>query len=101
MNKDKPSVCKRSESRESFIREDAPRKHKMRPPTAPTFQPYEVAEDYGIEYNQNYEYDPNVEVLTQYFHFLNLSLVLSNAGLLLRSILRASSACLRGDPNYV
>ncbi|CAG5113144.1 Oidioi.mRNA.OKI2018_I69.chr2.g7280.t2.cds [Oikopleura dioica] len=58
---DKPSVCKRSESRESFIREDAPRKHKMRPPTAQAFQPYEVAEDYDIGYNQNYEYDPNVE----------------------------------------
>ena len=44
----------------------------MRPPTAQAFQPYEVAEDYDIEYNQNYEYDPNVEVLPLYFHISHL-----------------------------
>jgi len=55
--KNKPSTCGKSESRESFIREDAARQHKMRPPTAPEYQPYEFAE---IQYNPTFN-DPNVE----------------------------------------
>jgi len=60
MEMEKPSVCERSESRESFIRVDAPRKHKMRPPTVPEYQPYEFEENYEIQYNPTYN-DPNVE----------------------------------------
>jgi len=56
-NMEKPSACGKSESRELFIREDAARKHKMRPPTAPEYQPYEFAE---IQYNPTFN-DPNVE----------------------------------------
>ena len=58
IKQEKPSACGKSESRESFIREDAARKHKMRPPTAPEYQPYEFAE---IQYNPTFN-DPNVEV---------------------------------------
>jgi len=57
MEKNKPATCDKFESRESFIREDAARKHKMRPPTAPEYQPYEFAE---IQYNPTFN-DPNVE----------------------------------------
>jgi hypothetical protein len=62
----------------------------MRPPTAPEYQPYEFAE---IQYNPTFN-DPNVEV-RQLTVILLYSLVLPDAGLLLRSLLRASNAGLR------
>ncbi|CBY09275.1 unnamed protein product [Oikopleura dioica] len=49
----KPTRCKKSASRDSFIREDAPRKHRqMRPPSALSYA--------GYEYDQ-YEYENGVD----------------------------------------